>query len=299
MAMMCRQIIGAGSSAAGWVGLIVATATNDWVRTCDFSVSTCVRLDELGSRGLWVECVNNPAMMHCVPLNPVLNLPGESSSDPSPEPRVSPPTRARARESACACVCVLTKHCPCEDSLSLRVRTPKYLGLGLVPSPGSGAWGEGDGLERSPLRQTLVCVPAYMQTARALMVIACLLGLAAMLLVLLSLTCIRLQNDTAVIKHRRALAGGVLFLVMALCGIISTVWFPVGAHQSGGLMSFGFSLYAGWVGSALCLLGGLTLLLCRVIMAGPPDRDNSFYYSRQGGTAVPLDGPGHGKSARV
>ncbi|KAM8881663.1 claudin-11-like [Synchiropus picturatus] len=215
MAMMCRQIIGAGSSAAGWVGLIVATATNDWVRTCDFSVSTCVRLDELGSRGLWVECVNNPAMMHCVPLNPVLNL------------------------------------------------------------------------------------PAYMQTARALMVIACLLGLAAMLLVLLSLTCIRLQNDTAVIKHRRALAGGVLFLVMALCGIIATVWFPVGAHQSGGLMSFGFSLYAGWVGSALCLLGGLTLLLCRVILAGPPLPDNSFYYSRQGGTAVPLDGSSHGKSARV
>ncbi|CAF89587.1 unnamed protein product, partial [Tetraodon nigroviridis] len=35
MALMCRQIIGSGASSAGWVGLIVATATNDWVRTCD------------------------------------------------------------------------------------------------------------------------------------------------------------------------------------------------------------------------------------------------------------------------
>lgn len=83
-------------------------------------------------------------------------------------------------------------------------------------------------------------------------------------------------------------------------GIISTVWFPVGAHQDEGLMSFGFSLYAGWVGSALCLLGGLMILFCHANLSGTPRRDNSFYYSRQGGTAVPLDPPAnHGKSARV
>lgn len=86
----------------------------------------------------------------------------------------------------------------------------------------------------------------------------------------------------------------------AICGIISTVWFPVGAHQSDGLMSFGFSLYAGWVGAALCLLGGSMILCCHGTDPGTPRRENSFYYSRQGGTAMPLDPPAnHAKSARV
>lgn len=86
---------------------------------------------------------------------------------------------------------------------------------------------------------------------------------------------------------------------------MSTVWFPIGTHQSEGLMSFGFSLYAGWVGAVLCLLGGCQILCCHGNSGGrggsTPSRDNSFYYSRQGGdTAVALDPPAnHAKSARV
>lgn len=216
MAQMCRQLTGSAASCVGWVGVIVATATNDWVRTCDYTVATCVRMDELGSRGLWAECVISPALYHCVALNQILTL------------------------------------------------------------------------------------PAYVQTSRALMICACLLGLPAMLLVLMSMPCVRLQNDSSAIKQRRALVGGVLFILMAVCGIISTVWFPVGAHQEEGLMSFGFSLYAGWVGSALCLLGGSVILCCRTSDPGSPSRDNSFYYSRQRGTATPMDPPAnHAKSARV
>nr|XP_046227207.1 claudin-11b [Scatophagus argus] len=216
MAHMCRQIIGSAASCVGWVGVMVATATNDWVRTCDYTVATCVRMDELGSRGLWAECVISPSLYHCVALNQILTL------------------------------------------------------------------------------------PAYVQTSRALMICACLLGLPAMLLVLMSMPCVRLQNDTSAIKQRRARVGGVLFILMALCGIISTVWFPIGAHQDEGLMSFGFSLYAGWVGSALCLLGGSVILCCHGTDPRTPGRENSFYYSRQGGTAMPLDPPAnHAKSARV
>ncbi|KAM9839383.1 claudin-11b [Aulostomus maculatus] len=216
MALMCRQIIGSTASCAGWVGLIVATATNDWVRTCDYTVATCVRMDELGSRGLWAECVISPSLYHCVALNQILTL------------------------------------------------------------------------------------PAYVQTSRALMVCACLLGLPAMLLVLMSMPCVRLQNDSSAIKLRRSRVGGVLILLMAVCGIVSTIWFPIGAHQSEGLMSFGFSLYAGWVGTGLGLLGGSIILCCHGSSAATPSRENSFYYSRQGGTAVPLDPPAnHAKSARV
>uniref|UniRef100_A0A3P8RYG8 Claudin n=1 Tax=Amphiprion percula TaxID=161767 RepID=A0A3P8RYG8_AMPPE len=216
MAHMCRQLTGSAASCVGWVGVIVATATNDWVRTCDYTVATCVRMDELGSRGLWAECVISPALYHCVALNQILTL------------------------------------------------------------------------------------PAYIQTSRALMILACLLGLPSMLLVLLSMRCVRLQNDSMEVKRRRARVGGVLYLIMAVCGIISTVWFPIGAHQAEGLMSFGFSLYAGWVGSALCLLGGSVILCCQGLDPGTPSRDNSFYYSRQRGTATPLDPPAnHAKSARV
>ncbi|XP_028288200.1 claudin-11-like [Parambassis ranga] len=216
MAHMCRLLTGSAASCAGWVGIIVATATNDWVRTCDYTVATCVRMDELGSRGLWAECVISPSLYHCVALTQILTL------------------------------------------------------------------------------------PAYVQTSRALMICACLLGLPAMLLVLTSMPCVRLQNDTSAIKHCRARVGGVLFILMAVCALISTIWFPIGAHREEGLMSFGFSLYAGWVGTALCLLGGSVILCCQPTDLGIPSRENSFYYSRQRGTATPLDPPAnHAKSAQV
>ncbi|XP_010764062.1 claudin-11-like [Notothenia coriiceps] len=216
MAHMCRLMTGSAASCAGWVGVIVATATNDWVRTCEYALATCIRMDELGTRGLWVECTISPALYHCQALSQMLSL------------------------------------------------------------------------------------PAYVQTSRALMICACLLGLPAMLLVLMSMPCVRLQNDSFAVKQLRARVGGVLFILMALCGVISTVWFPIGSHQKENLMSFGFSLYAGWVGSGLCLLGGITILCCQGTDPGTPGRDNSFYYSRQRGTATPLDPPAnHAKSARV
>lgn len=86
----------------------------------------------------------------------------------------------------------------------------------------------------------------------------------------------------------------------AVCGTISTIWFPIGANQVKGLLSFGFSLYAGWVGAALCLLGGIIILFFQVVDSGTQRRENSFYYSRQGGAAMMPDPPAnHAKSARV
>ncbi|KAF0028671.1 hypothetical protein F2P81_019758 [Scophthalmus maximus] len=76
MAHMCRQVTGLAAGCAGWVGVVVATVTNDWVRTCDYTVATCVRMDELGSRGLWAECVISPSLSHCVTLQQILTLPG-------------------------------------------------------------------------------------------------------------------------------------------------------------------------------------------------------------------------------
>lgn len=77
MAHICRQLAGSSASCAGWVGLIVATATSDWVRTCGYTLAVCVKMDELGSRGLWSKCVISPSLYHCVGLDQMFSLPGE------------------------------------------------------------------------------------------------------------------------------------------------------------------------------------------------------------------------------
>ncbi|KAG9340073.1 hypothetical protein JZ751_021993 [Albula glossodonta] len=251
MSQVCLQFSGFMMSCLGWVGIIIATATNDWVITCKYGMSTCRKMDELGARGLWADCVVSTALYHCKALNQILNL------------------------------------------------------------------------------------PAYIQTSRALMITASIIGLPAMALVLLAMPCINLANDHESAKHRRSVTGGVFshhcptfntdlgqvsdlwghpapkpvtgFLypaslteqlagppqrvsskrqvqnsASALCGIVSTVWFPIGAHSEQGLMSFGFSLYAGWVGSAFCLLGGSMISCCS---GERPTQytENRFYYSKQGG----------------
>lgn len=86
-----------------------------------------------------------------------------------------------------------------------------------------------------------------------------------------------------------------------LCSLVSTVWFPIGAHQQEGLMSFGFSLYAGWIGTVFSLLGGSLLTCCS--SDSPPrsfQDNNRFYYSKQGGGNAPATSTtNHAKSAHV
>lgn len=53
---------------------------------------------------------------------------------------------------------------------------------------------------------------AYIQTSRALMVSASLLGLPALALVLLAMPCVKLSQETEDTKHRRAVLGGLLIL---------------------------------------------------------------------------------------
>lgn len=77
----------------------------------------------------------------------------------------------------------------------------------------------------------------------------------------------------------------------ALCAIVATIWFPVCAHQETTIVSFGYSLYAGWIGAVLCLVGGCVILCC----AGDAQAfgENRFYYSS--GSSSPT----HAKSAHV
>ncbi|XP_008309791.2 claudin-11a [Cynoglossus semilaevis] len=169
------QMSGFLLSCLGWLGIIIATATNDWVIMCKYGLNTCKKMDELGAKGPWAECVISTGLYHCVSLTQILDL------------------------------------------------------------------------------------PAYIQTTRALMITGSIFGLPAVGMLLMSMPCISLGNDPLSSKNKRTVVGGVLIIIVALCGLVSTVWFPIGAHQEQGLMSFGFSLYTGWVGTILCLLGGAIL----------------------------------------
>ncbi|XP_073340504.1 claudin-11a [Pagrus major] len=217
MANSCLQLTGFLMSCLGWLGIVIATSTNDWVTMCKYGLNTCKKMDELEAKGPWAECVISTALYHCVFLTQILDL------------------------------------------------------------------------------------PAYIQTTRALMITGSILGLPAVGMLLMSMPCISLGNEPQSSKNKRTILGGVLILIVALCGMVSTVWFPIGAHQEQGLMSFGFSLYTGWVGTIFSLLGGCFLTCCSSESSPRAYQDNNrFYYSKQGGGNAPAaPSTNHAKSAHV
>uniref|UniRef100_A0ACB8FB30 Claudin-11 n=1 Tax=Sphaerodactylus townsendi TaxID=933632 RepID=A0ACB8FB30_9SAUR len=75
MVATCLHLTGFVASFVGWIGLIVATSTNDWVVTCGYTITTCRKMDELGSKGLWADCVMATGLYHCKPLVDILILP--------------------------------------------------------------------------------------------------------------------------------------------------------------------------------------------------------------------------------
>ncbi|ETE69850.1 Claudin-11, partial [Ophiophagus hannah] len=193
MVATCLHLTGVVASFVGWIGLIVATSTNDWVVTCGYTITTCRKMDELGSKGLWADCVMATGLYHCKPLVDILILP--------------------------------------------------------------------------------------------------VLGLPAVFLLVTVLPCIRMGHEPGVAKYRRSQMGGILLILLALCGIVATIWFPVSAHRETMIMSFGYSLYTGWIGSALCLFGGCIIVCC----SGDAQTfgENRFYY------ASGSSSPTHAKSAHV
>uniref|UniRef100_A0A8D2Q164 Claudin n=1 Tax=Zosterops lateralis melanops TaxID=1220523 RepID=A0A8D2Q164_ZOSLA len=187
MVATCLHLAGFVCSFVGWIGVVVATATNDWVVTCGYTITTCRKMDELGSKGLWADCVMATGLYHCKPLVDILILPGETH------------------------------------------------------------------------------VPFF--------------------------PCIRMGHEPGAAKYRRSQLGGILIILLAMCGVVATIWFPVCAHRETTIMSFGYSLYTGWIGSALCLFGGCVIVCC----SGDAQTfgENRFYYGS--GSSSPT----HAKSAHV
>lgn len=79
MANSCLQLSGFLVSFLGWLGIVIATSTNDWVNMCKYGLNTCKKMDELGAKGPWAECVISTGLYHCVSLTQILELPGRFS----------------------------------------------------------------------------------------------------------------------------------------------------------------------------------------------------------------------------
>ncbi|XP_004082209.1 claudin-11 [Oryzias latipes] len=219
MANSCVQLSGFLLGFLGWLGIIIATATNDWVHTCHHGMSVCKMMDDYRAMGPWANCVLRAGNSHCQSLTQIFDL------------------------------------------------------------------------------------PVYIQTTRALMIIASILGLPAAGILLMSMPCINLGNDLQSSKNKRAILGGVLLLLVGLCGLVSTIWFPYAAFYDQEFTYFGFSLYTGWVGTVFCLLGG-AILACSSDSSPPSSRpyqeNNRFNYSKQGGGQMPAPSTtNHAKSAHV
>uniref|UniRef100_A0A3P9MMZ2 Uncharacterized protein n=1 Tax=Oryzias latipes TaxID=8090 RepID=A0A3P9MMZ2_ORYLA len=130
MANSCVQLSGFLLGFLGWLGIIIATATNDWVHTCHHGMSVCKMMDDYRAMGPWANCVLRAGNSHCQSLTQIFDL------------------------------------------------------------------------------------PVYIQTTRALMIIASILGLPAAGILLMSMPCINLGNDLQSSKNKRAILGGVLLLLV-------------------------------------------------------------------------------------
>lgn len=81
MANSCLQLGGFLLTCLGWLGIVIATSTNDWVTMCKYGLNTCKKMDELGAKGLWADCVISTGLYHCVSLTQILDLPGRHNRD--------------------------------------------------------------------------------------------------------------------------------------------------------------------------------------------------------------------------
>ncbi|CAO2588783.1 Cldn19 [Lemmus lemmus] len=162
-----------------------------------------------------------------------------------------------------------------------------YAGDAIITAVGlyEGLWmscaSQSTGQVQCKLYDSLLALDGHIQSARALMVVAVLLGFVAMVLSVVGMKCTRVGDSNPIAKGRVAISGGVLFL---LAGVLSSVHqVLVGTRQVWGLQSdivlltsyryeFGPALFVGWASAGLAMLGG-SFLCCT---CPEPERVNSI-----------------------
>ncbi|XP_027474668.2 claudin-19 isoform X2 [Zalophus californianus] len=160
-----------------------------------------------------------------------------------------------------------------------------YAGDAIITAVGlyEGLWmscaSQSTGQVQCKLYDSLLALEGHIQSARALMVVAVLLGFVAMVLSVVGMKCTRVGDSNPIAKGRIAVSGGVLFLLAGLCTLTAVSWYatlvtqeffnpstPVNARYE-----FGSALFVGWTSAGLAMLGG-SFLCCT---CPEPERSNS------------------------
>ncbi|KAI4549688.1 hypothetical protein MG293_002018 [Ovis ammon polii] len=160
-----------------------------------------------------------------------------------------------------------------------------YAGDAIITAVGlyEGLWmscaSQSTGQVQCKLYDSLLALEGHIQSARALMVVAVLLGFVGMVLSVIGMKCTRVGDSNPIAKGRVAIAGGALFLLAGLCTLTAVSWYatlvtqeffnpstPVNARYE-----FGPALFVGWAAAGLALLGG-SFLCCT---CPEPERANN------------------------
>ncbi|XP_041864544.1 claudin-3-like [Melanotaenia boesemani] len=129
---------------------------------------------------------------------------------------------------------------------------------------------------------SMLALPQDLQAARALTIIAIILGVVALLISMLGAKCTNCIEEEGV-KARVMISSGAGFITAALAQLVPVSW---SAHTiiiefyspiipSGQKMEIGASLYLGWAATALLLIGG-GILCCSLTCALPMWRVTAF-----------------------
>lgn len=126
---------------------------------------------------------------------------------------------------------------------------------------------------------SLLALPQDLQAARALTVIAIVLGVLALLISMVGAKCTNCIEDEGA-KARVMIASGVTFIIASLTQLIPVSWsantivvefYSVLVPESQ-KMEIGASLYLGWAAAAMLMVGG-SILCCSC-----PPRENELKY---------------------
>ncbi|XP_078499118.1 claudin-19 [Lissotriton helveticus] len=150
-----------------------------------------------------------------------------------------------------------------------------YAGDAIITAVGlyEGLWmscaSQSTGQVQCKVYDSLLSLHAHIQTSRALMVVAVLLGFVGMIISIMGMKCTKVGDNSPITKSRIAISGGVMFLLAGFCTLIAVSWYasqvtseffnpntPVNARYE-----FGSALFVGWASASLTMLGG-SFLCC-------------------------------------
>ncbi|XDV38834.1 hypothetical protein PO909_008164 [Leuciscus waleckii] len=116
--------------------------------------------------------------------------------------------------------------------------------------------------------QSMLALPADLQAARALVVVAIIVGVLALFVSIVGAKCTNCIEDEGA-KARVMITSGAAFITAAVMQLIPVSW---SAHTViFEKMEIGASLYLGWAAAALMLIGG-SILCCSC----PPKEETRY-----------------------